>query len=1523
MEDYNSTYGIAKSDTESSIFSDITGVAVASVVDFGATTWNSLPFTEDVDTRDLLSGISDNAMEMYDMHPDMVHTISFIGGLAVSGGLALKGISMMKAGASAGWFGSLLAEKKIADLGLLIEGGSQASLQYKAAKSAILLNGIKAGIGEAAAAEVTMLAMQNEHPYLQDYWDNPVSNLTTSLAFGGIIGGAGKLIRANYLTNKVAGETLAGTINKVEDAVDNTVERTASLDKLVVEQQNTRMMQGLIDEIDSTPLQKEVAASYLADIHLNEVNLLDNLLPVELKTAKVEVKRDMVKFLTDNPLRFAGVDEVKVFTPSATLLKAESALANTEKGQLYGAAAKLIEDIAEDETKVSIPKVVYLPRFNAVVSDKDAMSFVGAADMGMTLEALDTLSISKIAKQVAIGKPLNELASHELDTRYMAGVMAIDNTSAKDIAKTIFNHNDTPNLQALIHSATTNTADFGTIKIRTYTAEGEPIINALPLAEVKNLVAGNKAAEIDVALKLGMPMQEIAVKTNLPAEIVANYITTPKSLAVLDSLVDNAVYKGRIDVEEAFKIENKAKELIVAKNYPSSRAAEIISKVNIDAAFYNQIGDEFVADTLLMGGTTSTAVSSFLKSSKIKEVAGYIEDSVGELNSHLVDGGGINSADFTLRNTSIGKIITTTGTAISRARIINADSIVTPIADSVARAIRNPVALAEINLGRDILRGLSGKRIVDSEAGMIYTVSKTGDTISTVPVTYNGVPYKFVTEEAKDFWREMQIMGDNNLKDLNTKRKILGQEPIKSIGTWDIPLNPKDKHISYAYNKVSQEVKLIYGNTGDGLLAKEGIFKQHLAGLPDAADWEIVPKSRQELWSRLNGRNDGHSMGMADSTMVKRGQTSAGLVTSGVDELIELIDGITYYSNKHFDDLIELNLSDTLHAMNRIDSFSSRAIEGQPINNKFAITKGNSTAKQAINTLLGKSNQDNYSAWNSVNGGVKAALDYALTGFTSAFTKFSKSAKTELDYEELTAASKEVGAVNYFEQFGDKANAAYAAASPIYKSEAADNLVRLSGHLASTVALRAGDMSAVLVNIVSTPIMTHLAASADNPVIFMGAEKAVGIEGSKSIQEILYNGARRSNHPVESKRLDELWEGLGLYESYISEASHLTREASSIASKGVGITDKVLESNILKWLGTPANKADSFLRRQAMYTGYDLGKALYPTLGDTGLTIFARDFMDRAIGNYNKAQKPAMFQGSLGTAMGLFQTYMLTWGQNVYRQLELGQYKVLGKNALLQSTIFGANSLPGFDIISHEIADNYSDNNVDLTTGTFRALPNQAQAILYGLPSSIGPAIYTRGDIAPRVYNPLVDGAVKLAAVDMVKQSATTLFKVASAVGDENAARQVGEALSLQSVHRPLARISELFTQTSLTQAGNAVSLPDDVWTMQSALIRAAGSRPINEAVIREARQLDSVYTAMDAANRDKILQRLKVSIRAGTLTDEDVAQMALEYTSKGGDKKRFKGIVSQAIAQVNVDGKERLLDSLKPNNPIMYMLDN
>jgi hypothetical protein len=455
----------------------------------------------------------------------------------------------------------------------------------------------------------------------------------------------------------------------------------------------------------------------------------------------------------------------------------------------------------------------------------------------------------------------------------------------------------------------------------------------------------------------------------------------------------------------------------------------------------------------------------------------------------------------------------------------------------------------------------------------------------------------------------------------------------------------------------------------------------------------------------------------------------------------------------------------------------------------------------------------------------------------------------------------------------------------------------------------------------SLPILTSLAKATKMPDTFMGVQKATVNIGTA---EAMHNGLRLLNSP-EGDRLTKLWQDAGHLDSFVSEANSVMRASRRFEKDSIAKVENALDNKLVDFLSFPADKAESMVRSWTMHTGAALAKNMYPELNDAGVTIFARDFMDRAVGNYHASQRPVFFQGTAGVALGLFQTYMLTLGQNIYRHLEFKDYKAIGKAALLQGGIFGAKSLPGFDAVSEAIGNHYSDDNVDLTTGTYRAVSDPiANATLYGLPSSLGASFTSRGGVSPRAPNPLGSPA-NLAAVNIVSQSLAFLQNFATAAGqsNEDSGRAMLQAISLQSVSRPLARGAELASGYSVTQKGNTIQTPADVYSFTGVAARLLATRPTEEAKLREMNHLATVYGTLDRDNRNAITTKLKTALRNGTLDDAKSSEYAAEYMRYGGTPTGWRSNLATATAQSNTNGKEALLKHLKPDNPLNYMIDS
>jgi hypothetical protein len=622
-----------------------------------------------------------------------------------------------------------------------------------------------------------------------------------------------------------------------------------------------------------------------------------------------------------------------------------------------------------------------------------------------------------------------------------------------------------------------------------------------------------------------------------------------------------------------------------------------------------------------------------------------------------------------------------------------------------------------------------------------------------------------------------------------------------------------------------------------------------------------------------------------------------------------------------------------MQKMDQLSYLSQQGYRDQPLNLiQKMIQKPKDPGAIIKNTLMGNPNLSESVFWeklSDVSGGVAefglnaiAKVMEPVLNKTKGFLGRGKGA-SDADYTNLIAELKARGIDNPFEGMDDHlAKEIFQVQSISHAPNMTPRILALSNSLAATMMLKFMELSQPYVNAISLPILTSAAMGRKLEKSFMGT--AVDPKAKFGVISTMYNGIRFGG-TAEGKALNKLAEEAGVFKSIVSEATEIMSQARSLDKGAITGVEKALEKMNASILSRPADLSESMVRKLAFQTGAYMAKEAYPGISKAGIMTFARDFVDQAIGNYASAQRPIMFQGTLGVAMGLFQTYMLTTAQDIYRLVENRNWKSLGKMMLAQSSIFGARSLPGFNYVSEMIGEHFSNQNVDLTTGLYRALPDEmADYILYGLPSNLGPAITTRGEIQPRIPNILGEGINAIPAINILKQLYQAGDRVVSAAftADASTGRAMLEALSLQSVSRPIARMSEMLSGNAITGAGNLISGPDDVWTWRSAASRAFATRPLEEIKAREAIHLNSMYGSLDREKRQEVVKSLRTHIRDNNLTPDIVEKLGNEYM-KTGSASGWRSAINTAIAQTSTTSGNTVRNYLKPNSPFMMMIDD
>ena len=1068
-------------------------------------------------------------------------------------------------------------------------------------------------------------------------------------------------------------------------------------------------------------------------------------------------------------------------------------------------------------------------------------------------------------------------------------------------------------------------------------------------AEIERAIRNSKAEELNTLLANAIPMESIALRTNTPQWLVEAYAADGSAgPQVIERILAQAKANGRTDVDLATG--NAIYNLDTAKKAFGATQTPLLLRGDLKKNPY--IEAHAGLDNKAIRDINKTWVEAALNSTNAPIVRSWadfmntnramfdlMETQLSKVNAEAAGNRFFNSVDFWARNMGdLGPIVSAIGKQVQALSNEMIGRVADPIRNTMNAISKDPAAIIEFTTFVQINAGLKGWRTFEYETGRILQRGEDALGKTTLePVMHNGQPYVVSTPAVRESIATMQAQG-KELRDLhNVSRKIKGQQNVNDIGLWIPSLNPVNKYIAYLHDLQTDSVKMIVANTKEAYndavrLERENILSQGLG-----KTMRVVERGQdKELWSRLNGRMDPFTMERANVGEQKTGSSALANIKADLSIFGEIIGGYEHYITSQMRQLADLSMSDVTYTLDRLSTLHTWGTDSQPLTKvKQIVDKAKDPAATMRNVLTGSTSLDEYTGWRDANRSFETILSYGVNTvnkvFESAIKPLSKTffgkEKTvsldemkKLDYQKIAQELEQRGIVNPWEGY-DQAMAAekYAVSKLEDSPDISKRIVYAGNALAATVALRIGELAQPLVNVMSLPILTHLAAANKMPETFLGIAKGTA---KVTPVQIMYEGARAANSPV-FKHLDEQWMKAGYYEAAVSEVNQTLMQSRSLDKGAIAATERMLDSSIVKMLSRVSDWSESFVRRQTMFTGAVLAKRLYPELDDAGVTLFARDFMDKAVGNFHAPQRPVFFQGTMGVALGLFQTYALTFGQSMYRHLELKNYRELGKAALLQSTIFGTSSLPGFTAVSHLIGEHFSDDHVDFETGAFRALSDPlAESVIYGLPSQLGIGTHTRGDANFRIPGMSTDGIV---ALNFAKQAVQSVMHVADAVGnaDKSVPQAFAEALSLQSMSRPLARGAELAMGQSITQKGNTVSTPEEVWTLSGIAARVLGTRPIEEIKLRNAIHLNSFYGAIDYENRQSLMMDLKTRIRGGVLTDEDVSKASLRYMENGGTPAGWRAAIAKTLATTETDGKEELANKLRPNSPLYYMVNS
>jgi hypothetical protein len=800
-------------------------------------------------------------------------------------------------------------------------------------------------------------------------------------------------------------------------------------------------------------------------------------------------------------------------------------------------------------------------------------------------------------------------------------------------------------------------------------------------------------------------------------------------------------------------------------------------------------------------------------------------------------------------------------------------------------------------------------------------------------------------QETRDLMRahiEVNGMRTNGLAGIRTAQGLQFNRAPDAF--YPIPINPKDfPHFALVIDESitsGNHSKTLFASSAEEL---DGMIKK----LKENPQLKILTKNEAEAYHSSRGTWDyektlnnnyldveAHRKGVSAPFLVATDpqkitsdmlgwhmQRETGLVREAVATKYEV----------QFEELRRLGEEFTDVATSRFSDSNLLKFADDAVKNPFA---------DYIKTALGIRKTSDYPWWVQPNQMADAAVSKLLKRATAVV--------------ETTKSPEELASVNRMLEKGGYKGAAYDESMVIFANAepakgALSSVVQKANSILATIVLRWDALNAVN-NAVSSTVLLGAEAQAVVRAINRGDAEAVGalaklakvkVPGTDELimapQKLIANAIKKFNRNSEEMKfykdngyvttissqyrdaLDSItFTGKESIASWDSRVNKLHTSLRDLANKGE------------RWTGN--RLAEEFNR----FVAADVMKQLTDVAVTRGLMqpkealAYINTFVNRTQGNYLAAQRPMMFQGPIGQAIGLFQTYQFNLIQQLLRHAGEGHAKDSMTLLALQGTIHGMNGLPGFNALNTHLVGTASGNKEhrDAYDTVYGIAGKEAgDWIMYGAASNalgllhpdLKINLYTRGDINPRHVTivPTNPSSVPIvqASGKFFKNLFTTAGKLAAG-GDVTTTLLQG--LEHNGLSRPLAGLAQTLqglenpqaASYSTSKKGNVIAAND--FLSVANLARMVGGKPLDEAVAIDATYRFKAYALADAKKRMVIGQAIKTTLIAGKETSQDqIDDFAEQYASAGGKSEQFNQWFTQLYKTANMSQANKIKDQL------------
>lgn len=327
---------------------------------------------------------------------------------------------------------------------------------------------------------------------------------------------------------------------------------------------------------------------------------------------------------------------------------------------------------------------------------------------------------------------------------------------------------------------------------------------------------------------------------------------------------------------------------------------------------------------------------------------------------------------------------------------------------------------------------------------------------------------------------------------------------------------------------------------------------------------------------------------------------------------------------------------------------------------------------------------------------------------------------------------------------------------------------------------------------------------------------------------------------------------------------------------------------------------------------------------------YINTFVNRVEGNTIASQRPLIFSGPIGQAIGLFQSYQFNLLQQLFRYAGEGRAKDVSTLLGLQGTFYGLNGMPGFSFLNQHIVGTASGNksHTDAYDATYGIAGKTAgEFLLYGLPSfGLQSNLYTRGDINPRQLTVIPTTLAEVPVVGAFTKFFGAMYNVAKNINNGAPVwDSFLQGVEHNGVSRPMAGVAQVFRGAG--NGGNVYSTTSQGTIMGQndlmswgSFVRLAGARPMDEAIVNDAAFRIKAYESVDRTRRLDLSQAVKISSAFGEIPSEDqIATFAQRYAATGGRQSQFNKWLVENMKKADLSQSQQIMKQV--HNPLTYKM--